>query len=202
MQRQMLLSAKVIIFVASLMNAYAMHADFVLDDALQEMMHSVEKIQKKFTKINSSMHTGMNGFMQGAFSSNVGTLSITKNDANVVLSVPMNDIDKDSIKAVVHHNVLTINARNKETEMELIVDAQSVKLSTQQKVEIETEETNKDGDKKSSRVSFSSQQNMQSLPAEISLNDVSVEYENGMLTVTLSRVEPIVSPKVIQVIKK
>jgi len=201
MQKQILPSVKGIILVASLISAQAMRADFGLDEAVQEMMHSVEKIQKKFTKINSSMRTGMNTLMQGAFSSN-GTLSISKNDAEIILSVNMSDIVKDSIKAVVHHNVLTINARNKQTEMEFIVDARSAKLTLQQKVEVESEETDKNGDKKSSRVSFSSQQNVQSLPAEVSLHDVAVEYENGMLTVKLSRIEPIVSPKVIQVIKK
>lgn len=202
MQKQIQHSAKALMLVASLMGAQTLCADFGLDEALQEMTRSVEKIQKKFTKINNSMHAGINNFMQGAFSTQVGTLTITKHDADVVLTVNMSDIDKDSIKAVVHHNVLTINARNKHTEMELVVDAHSAKLNVQQKVEVESENTDKNGDKKSAYVSHSSQQSMQSLPVEVTLTDVAVEYEHGVLTVKLSRVDPVVPPKVIQVIKK
>ncbi len=202
MQKQIHFSTKVLMLIASLMGTQMVRSDFGLDGALQEMTRSVEKIQKKFTKINNSMHTSMNNFMQGAFSAQVGTLTIATQDAHVVITVAMNDLDKDSIKAVVHNNVLTINARNKQTEMELVVDAHSAKLNMQQKVEVASEEVDKNGDKKSSRVSFSSQQNRQSLPVEVGLSDVAVEYENGVLTVKLSRVEPVVSPKVIQVIKK
>jgi HSP20 family molecular chaperone IbpA len=202
MQKQIHFSTKVLMLLASLMGTQMVRSDFGLDGALQEMTRSVEKIQKKFTKINNSMHISMNNFMQGAFSAQVGTLTIAKQDAHVVITVAMNDLDKDSIKAVVHNNVLTVNARNKQTEMELVVDVHSAQLNMQQKVEVASEEVDKNGDKKSSRVSFSSQQNKQSLPVEVGLNDVAVEYENGVLTVKLSRVEPVVSPKVIQVIKK
>lgn len=201
MQKQRLQHAKAMMLIASLITMQGLKADFGLDDALQEMMHSVEKIQRKFTKVNKSIHTGMQTLMQSPVDHN-GTLSMVANDADIVLHIAMHDIDKDSIKAVVHNKVLTINARNKQTEMELVVDATTVKMNAQQKIEVVSEEADKHSEKKITNVSYNSQQVMRSLPAEISLDAVAVEYENGVLTVKLSRVNPVVPPKVITVIKK
>lgn len=200
MQKQIIQSTKVTILVASLISAQLAQADFGLDDALQEMMHSVEKIQRKFTKINNSVHAGVHNFMQSTFSTNM--LNVVTQDAHVIITVALNDIDKDSIKAVVHNKVLTVNARDKQTEMELVVDTRSVKLSMQQKIEVASQEAGKSGEKKTEQVSVSSQQNMQSLPVEVKLDDVAIEYENNVLTVKLSRTEPVILPKVIQVTKK
>lgn len=206
MQKQLLPSTKMAMLVASLISFHLAKADFGIDEALQEMMHSVEKIQKKFTKINNSVHTSMSNLMQGTFSQPTGSLAATKDDEHVMITVNMNDIDKDSIKAVVHNKELTIKAHNQHTEIELIVVAQhephTVKMNMSQKVEKESEETGKNADKKTMLVSYNAQQIMQTLPAEISLDDVVVEYENGILTVKLKRANPIVSPKVINVIKK
>jgi HSP20 family molecular chaperone IbpA len=201
MQKQLLQHAKAVMLIASLIAMQGLRADFGLDDALQEMMHSVEKIQRKFAKVNKSIHTGMQNLMQ-PFVDHNGALSMVANDADIILHVAMHDIDKNSIKAVVHNKVLTIDARNKQAEMELVVDVASVKMNVQQKIEVASEEADKHSEKKITNISYNSQQIMRSLPAEILLDDVAVEYENGMLSVKLSRVNPIVSPKVINVIKK
>lgn len=202
MQKHILNKAKIGMLMSSLISMN-LQAEFTLDDAFQEMSRAVGKIQKKFKKVHNSMNSGMQTVMQSAFSTKGNILDAKVNDADVLITVNM-EFEKDSIKAVVHNDILNIKAHNKQSEMELIVDQknETLKLNTQQKIEKVDQDSADQKNKKSSHVSFSSQQMMQSLPAKIMLADVVVEYEDGLLTVKLSRSEPLVSSKVINVIKK
>ncbi len=202
MQNYLKHSARAFMLVASLMGSQVF-ADFSFDDALNEMTHAVHKIQKKFSKMHNSFNSSMHSVMQSGFSTNGNVLNAKVNDADLVITIAQ-ELDKDSIKAVVHQDVLSINARNKQIELELNVDRKAgmMKMSMQQRVE--TSDDKKDDKHTTTRnhISYSSQQVMQSLPVEISLEDVVVEYENNVLTIKLSRIDPVVPPKVINVIKK
>ena len=196
-------SVRASMLVASLMSSQAL-ADFGFDDALSEMSHAVGKIQKKFSKMHDSFGSSMHSMIQGGFSAKGNIMNTRVNDADLIISVAQ-ELDKESIKAVVHHDVLTITAHNKNVELELNIDRKPnmVKMNIQHRVE--TAEDKKSGGKDGGvqkHISYSSQQVMQSLPVSITLDDVAVEYENSVLTIKLSRLDPVVSSKVINVIKK
>ena len=203
MQKYILHSAKAV-FVASLISSPVLASNFGLDDALSEMSHAVGKIQKKFSKMHDSFGSSMHSMIQGGFSAKGNIMNTRVNDADLIISVAQ-ELDKESIKAVVHHDVLTITAHNKNVELELNIDRKPnmVKMNIQHRVE--TAEDKKSGGKDGGvqkHISYSSQQVMQSLPVSITLDDVAVEYENSVLTIKLSRLDPVVSSKVINVIKK
>ena len=176
-----------------------------IEEAFHDMFVAVEKMQEEFSKIGDKINEDMSK-LHGSFNvtrattMNDNLLTINPSDTDLVMAVRIDDLDKDSIKAVVHNNVLTIKAHTKQKEMELVVDKRTVEVSMQQHIEQKSEDAKNKQQKVAS--SYSSQRFAQTLPVTVDVNEVSVEYEHGVLTIKLPRLEPVQQPKIINVIKK
>lgn len=99
---------------------------------------------------------------------------------NVIISIPTKTNPSD-IEPLVHKAQLTITVPQDNGSLEMVISKNVVQMVSKQKTESTT------ADQKG--VSISTQQFAQTLPAAVNVDEVALKYANGVLSITLPKLE-------------
>ena len=165
-----------------------------------KMKHIAKEMDRHMQQMRQEMHALFDSFTSEAYkdpthSEPFEDLSLTENDRSITITFQLKK-DLVTFDATTKENALTISIPQEQLKISILVDGRMIKIETAMHNKEEAEE------EAVQIVSFGSSSIMRTLHNKVDLNQASIEYENGQLTVTIPKVETIEDKKVDVVIKK
>lgn len=173
--------------------------DFHVGDLFKTIHHQMQQTQaeiEKFFDEIPAMESKTIGYQQA-------TPSIAQDDSHIVISMELPEVDDENInvRKLTDKNgeYLLVEIPHQGYKTEITITDNMVNSTTEQEAE---EKTTKD-DKESTYYTHGTSHYLQTLPAEVSLQDVKAEYNDNekKLTITLQKTQPI-SSQTIPIVKK